>query len=369
MGIFRRIFGTAEERAGKRLARQAWAQRCQWPYQHLELDGATWLNTGLIYKAGVFQGTHISAYKALKRLDLVKHWIPFLERDAICMVHENEHMLRHWAHIEHPEFWQELAIYLTSPVQPVPYPARETGWDGSKEFRERRYWSEVLDEAGKCGNLVPFEVAPARCLARYAQQEGVHHPCVDLWLCSRGLRTVEQMHAGIDKTYIIAGGEFGSMSHERPLALEYVVDWCQVLLRDCNLSFSQKVGVTGQALVSFTRDTWDEHLEPVFRPYIGGIDMQLLHLVCHSMSGNDVNMNATLDRTVWLATQYPAISFNPSDIERSRHGQPWGNTGLGVLLDYTPPQTRLDLYFLARRVREGELGIAPSDMLELPTLG
>ena len=31
-------------------------------------------------------------------------------------------------------------------------------------------------------------------------------------------------------------------------------------------------------------------------------------------------------------------------------------------------QTRVDLYFLARKVREGEQGIAPSNMLDLPAL-
>lgn len=45
-----------------------------------------------------------------------------------------------------------------------------------------------------------------------------------------------------------------------------------------------------------------------------------------------------------------------------------GPTGLGVLLEYMTPQTRVDLYFLARKVREGEQGIAPSNMLDLPAL-
>ena len=367
MGLLQRIFGTAEERHDKRLALQAWAQDCAWPHVHLQAEGHVWLNTGFIYKEGVFQGTHISAYKSLKRLDLVKHWIPFLERDAIRMVHENKSMLRHWAHIEHPDFWRELAALLTAPLQPVPYPARTTGWDGSTEFRVNVYWSEVLDEAGKCGNLAPFDVAPTRCLARYAQKEGAHHPRVGLWLCSRGLRTMEQLHADIDKAYAIEGDEFGSMSHERSLALEYVVDWCEVLLRDCNLDLGQKVGVVGQALLAFGSAVWEEHLEPIFRPYIEGIDVQLLHVVCKAML--DCDANITLDRTVWLATQNPRMRFDPQRVDSFRYDHPWPNTGLGVLLDYTPPQTRLDLYFLARRVREGELGIAPSDMLELPVLG
>ncbi len=369
MGFFRRIFGTAEERHGKRMALQAWAEGCVWPYEHMQTTKATWLHTGFIYKKGVFQGTHISGYKTLGRLELVKHWIPLLERDAIRMVHENKNMLRHWAHIEHPGFWKELSIYLTSPLQEVPYPARETGWDGSKEFRENTYWSEVLDEAGKCGNLVPFEVAPARFLARYAQGEVECHPRVGLWLCARGRRTMKQLHAHIEHAYNISGDCFGTMSHERPISLEYVVDWGEVLLRDCNLDLPQKVGVAGQALMAFGTDTWEKHLEPVFRPYIEGIDMQLLYLVCKAMPDNEVDVNATLDRTVWLATQHPRTSFDVQRIDSYRHGRPWPNTGLGVLLEYMAPQTRVDLYFLARRVREGELGIARSDMLDLPALG
>ena len=362
------LFSYSKTRQRKRLSLEAWANNSHWPAVSLASTGQPWLWIGSVPVEQGLQLQHVSAYKALKRLDLVDHWVPLLELDAIGMIHEDKDILRHWAHIEHPVFWQTLAKLFTMPLQAVPYPAREHGWDGADLFRVNTYWSVALDEAGKCGNVLPFEVAPAQALARYVRSEEAHHPRVALWLYSKGLRTMDQLHAHVDTTYNIGGDHFGTLSHERPVSLEYVVDWCEVLLRDFNLGFAQKVGVAGQALMAFGHAAWKEHLEPVFRPYIHGIDMQLLYLVCHAIPNDEVDMHATLDRTVWLATQHPGTAFDSKRVDLYRRGHAWPNTGLGVLLEYMTPQTRVDLYFLARKVREGEQGIAPSNMLDLPAL-
>ena len=75
--------------------------------------------------------------------------------------------------------------------------------------------------------------------------------------------------------------------------------WSEVLLRDFNLSFAQKVGVAGQALMAFGHAAWREHLEPVFRPYIQGIDMQLLCLIYHAIPNDEVAMHGRIQDLVF----------------------------------------------------------------------
>ena len=123
------LFSYSKTRQRKRLALNAWTNRGLWPAVSLASTGHPWLWLGSVPVDQNLHLQHVSAYKALKRLDLVDHWVPLLELDAIGMIHEDKDILRHWAHIEHPVFWQTLAKLFTMPLQAVPSSTRaRLGW-------------------------------------------------------------------------------------------------------------------------------------------------------------------------------------------------------------------------------------------------
>lgn len=122
------------------------------------------------------------------------------------MIHEDKDILRHTAHIEHPVFWQHLRSCSRCLCRRC-HIQHEHGWDGADLFRVNTYWSVALDEAGKCGNVLPAEVAPAQALARYVRSEEAHHPRVALWLYSKGLYH-GSAYAHVDTTYNIGGDHF-----------------------------------------------------------------------------------------------------------------------------------------------------------------
>lgn len=74
-------------------------------------------------------------------------------------------------------------------------------------------------------------------------------------------------------------------------------------------------------------------------------------------------MQNPFETSVWLSSQHFSKGIG-LDCE----GTSASHVGLGILLEYTPPENLIDLYFLASKVKDGERGIARSDILELPAL-
>lgn len=362
MGWFQKLQKAAKARKDKRLAHDVWARGCVWPGTLLKDTEQPWIHGSDVYIAGVFQLTHISAYRALGRDAMVAHWVPLLGRDAIRMVHDDKHILLQWAHIENRDFWNELRFVFTQPLQPI---AGMNGWDGGEGHRMHVYWQTTLEEAGRCGNLAPFDVAPQKMLLFYAHARQSVHPEVGLWLLSKGLTTWAELHALVDAAYTISGSGFGTHPVQRPVALDYTQNVVVMLLRDYQLSLNQKVGVVGQAVRAFGGETWNAHLAEVCAPFMEGIDIGIIGLLCHTEERNHAK---EFDSTVWMSTQAPSNTFNPEKTERYRYNKPWPHMGLGLLLEYFPPKNRIELYFLAQRAQSAELGRTPVEVFELPLM-
>lgn len=308
--------------------------------------GIGWVGVGGIFAAGANTFEHMSAHRALGRMELIERWEDIVDSEDITPTPQ---LVKRWAQMDCAPFWQALQVGVAQ--QRV-------------RFNSDLFWTLALEDAGGAGNLAAFEVAPVRALHDYATWEKhAPHPDVGLWLHAQGLVSMDFLRSQVVRDYCMADNSFGRCKDLEPMAPEYVVNWCVRLLRDYGLSDAQKVGVVGQALRAFGPKVWGKHLAAVCEPFVEGLDMGLLKTLCMRPQ-----VNATpLDTMIARLAQYDNKSFNPNLLQPAQEGE---DPMLRMLVELAPPQNRLDLYFLAFEAKRAQQpGSHAMESLELPTLG
>lgn len=165
------------------------------------------------------------------------------------------------------------------------------------------------------------------------------------------------------------GLSFGGSLFVEPVAPEFVAQWCKLFLADYGLSIEQKVRVVAHVVYAFGIDAWIEHVQPVCTPYMEGIELPLVYAVCglHTTIPEPTHNTWRLLKTVRALSQDPHKEYDTQLAttikEESRH------VDLAMLCELAPPQSRIELYFLAYNALQVDKHAVPSaDVLELPEL-
>ena len=341
MGLLENIFGDSLTRK----ARRVWKDGCQWNSQKLSATRLEWVGVEGLFSAGTNTFEHMSAHRALGRMDIIDRWETIVDEERVVT---GPAQVQRWASMDSAPFWHALQVGVAQ--QRV-------------VFNSELFWTLSLEEAGRMGNVEPFAVAPTRALHDYAAcKEHKPHPDVGLWLHAKGLASMEYLRDQVERDYSTKDPSFGGCKALEPMAPDYVARWCVALLRDYGLSDVQKIGVVGQALRAFGATVWDKHLAPACAPFVKGMDIEVLKVLCH-----EGDHPSPLGQMVACFTQHGSQKFHPHRMLPSHEGE---DPTLRMLVELAPPQNRIDLYFLACRAKQAqESGFNPQETFELPALG
>lgn len=371
------IFGENAEERDKRKARRrdkamankVWNEHCLWPWTTAQESGLSLVATGTFFEDGRIRLDHPSAHAPLGRYSVVDHWIPRLDKQAIDKIEAEGPVVERWARIDHKPFWQELARVFERQQndpesQETPFAA---GWEAP--------WSTILEVAGYCGNLSPFLVCPPEQLTRYLPWAAMIHPRVGLWLESQGVCTMDHLRSLLTSVTLPMQRDtrqsFAGSPSGEPLEASFVADWCKLFLDKYDLPVETKVRLVVQTIYSFGHDKWTEHMEAVCAPHLQDVDLPLLYAVCGVNTAVPGTMQFDLLQTVTVVSRNPEWKFEVHEAMAAlaANRAPM-HTGMMMLCDLTPPQSRLELYALGLQALNIDKGIVHGvDMLELPALG
>lgn len=361
----------ADARAEKRAAVEIWENDCQWRWTKLSTTGIVWLSTGKCNEATLTRFEHISAHKALGHNAVVDHWVDLLDHKSEARLPKRLSVCALWANIEHDKFWQKMAHvfeHIEKTHFETPFHAK---WEAP--------WSYILEKAGDCGNLAPYRCCPRSELVLYSSvimkphSKVGPHPAVGLWLEQEGLATKEQLVSLVNEEtmpmrYDI-GIDFGGSQFGEPVTPEFVAQWCKLFLADYGLPIEKKIRIVAHVVYAFGIDAWIEHVQPVCAPYLEGIELPLVYAVCglHTTIPEPANNTWRLLKTVRELSQDPHKDYDTQLAttikEEARHAD------LAMLCELAPPQSRIELYFLAYNALQIDNNAVPSaDVLELPEL-
>lgn len=355
----------ADARAEKRAAVEIWENDCQWRWTNLSTTGIEWLSTtGKFNEAALTRFNHISAHNALGHNAVVDHWVDLLDAKSEVIITKRLAVIYLWANIGHDKFWQKMA-HVFEQIEKEHF---ETPFHAKWEPP----WSHILEKAGVCGNLAPYRCCPRSELMLYSSGIMKPHPAVGLWLEQEGLATKEQLVSWVNEDTMPMrygmGLDFGGTHFGEPVTPEFVAQWCKLFLADYGLPIEKKVRVVAHVVYTFGIDAWLEHVHPVCAPYLEGIELLLVNAVCgrHMVPPDPANAWKLLHTVVDLSQEshkdYDA-QLAPIIKEESRHAD------LAMLCELAPPQSRIELYFLAYNALQMDNNAVPSaDVLELPEL-
>lgn len=329
-------------------ANSVWENACEWPAQDVEDTKLDWIAAGGLY-GGQHTFGHASAFARLNRHAVASHWSGKLaEAVGNSMVDVPIELYERWAAMEHEGLWRELAPTLTENA-----------------------WYTVLQEAGGCGNLLPFSLCSREDALAYVQSEALPHPKVALWLVQQNYMQRSDLPALVDEyLFDMQGTWFMNCPTHEPVAPEYVAEMCKLMLSEYGLSQEQKIRVVAQATLAFDYDAWAQYIEPGCIDYLTGIDLDLVHAICDVEVVDEDGEESSLHMTLRCAAQSPEDEFDPTaqmDPNWFKEQRGSMHQGLALLLNLTPPQNRIELYMLAKTAQDIDLGfVSQAQVLPLP---
>lgn len=330
-------------------ANSVWENACEWPTQDIADTNLDWIAAGGLFDGVQHTFGHASAFARLNRGAVADHWGGKLaEAVGNSMIDVPIELYERWAAMEHEGLWRELAPTLTENA-----------------------WYTVLQEAGGCGNLLPFSLCSREAALAYAQSEALPHPKVALWLVQQQCMQRSDLPALVDAyLFDMQGSWFMNCPEHEPVAPEYVAEMCKLMLSEYGLSLEQKIRVVAQATLAFDYDAWAQHIEPACIDYLEGIDLDLVHAICDVEVVDEDGEESSLHMTLRCAAQSPEDDFDPTaQMDPNWFKEHRGNIhdGLALLLNLTPPQNRIELYMLAKTAQDIDLGfVSQARSLPLP---
>ena len=356
---------SADARAQKRAAAEIWKNHCQWRWTDSSTTGIDWISTGRLNGAVLTRFDHVSAHRALGHHAIVDRWIDFLDKKTEFSITQQSDVIARWANIDHDKFWQKLTQVFGRIQQEYPETPFHAEWKAP--------WKSILETAGACGNLAPYRCCPSSELMLHVSNVRSPHPAVGLWLEQEGLATKEQLISWVnedampmrhDKETSFGGSLFGEA-----VTPDFVAHWCKLFLADYGLSIEQKVRVVAHVVYAFGIDAWEAYMHPACAPYLEGIELPLVYAVCsiNMVTPDPANSAWRLLQTVVDLSQEEHKDYDTQLAttikEESRHAH------VAMLCELAPPQSRLELYFLAYNALQMDKNAVPSDYaLELPEL-
>lgn len=299
----------------------------------------------------------LASYRALGLSNVVNHWVSLVATEGwAVLTQERPYVIRilshekQWGHIEHPAFWKEVAAML------------EINDTTAVESQK------LLRQAGWAGNTIPFEAMPPAQVEAYSLSKQTCHPRIALWLQSRGLWGPENLLPSLGHwrdLFPLEGDTFLQWGEQSPTPIAYVLDWIEPILAHYSLSCEQKISLVGQMFLAFGRANWEKHFASTCSPYLDGIDLELLAVVC----GKPTNSPTSLEKTVAAFTQDVSSAFKPDTTDVQNSPDETLHQGLFLLMTVQPPQNRAGLYMLADLALKMESGLIKTpESIALPNL-
>ena len=279
----------------------------------------------------------------------------------------------HYSSIEDKAFWVRAQSKFSNPEQ----------------------YLHALVDAGKCGNMAPFEVLALEHIEAYAQafervgviaNQGPVHPNVVAWMRDKGHWNQNDVER-LARNY--AFERPGQRSHEvacltsgDPRAAttqEFVLDWCTKSLRDNGWSADAQAQFLGNTMMNVYHHHWKNIWDDLKQWLHPDVDVVMLAAVC----GFRYEAFGSIPEHPGVAQLYASVnrfSANPDKTEAwssskrfprqvMEWGVPNGHPGLNALLELTQPSGPMEMYRLAMQVKTGELAGHTLEQWELPALG
>jgi hypothetical protein len=236
------------------------------------------------------------------------------------------------------------------------------------------------------GNLSIFEAFPDAYIQEFAQMYRVPnrktpqtlvHPSVVKFMRDKGYWCQQDINAmAMDYQFFDSStANIKAFDGDRGRCTsEFSADWCVQVLRDYNWPAESQAQFLGNMMHTLDGSVWLDNrvqLEPLLHP---DVDVALLAGVC-GMSPKYygyISPNESVQllyETVQQASQYGRLKvWVPLGVagEWVING---GHKGLNLLLELMPPARPMDLYRLALKVKNMELGRGNDEIFPLPELG